>query len=161
MGIYTIFSVPYTVYIIWIVYLKKKKQHSASELYFRPLLTSFIAGNAVKEFFSHFNSAFPGTKSTVKMHILKMHIDHEWMSTCNAGFGLMREQGTESIHAHFRKLYRTYGCMANKVQRLKCIMQEHHLCVYPTLNVLKPDIETKKRKRKLKTSPKLLRHSWH
>ena len=28
------------------------------------------------------------------------------------------------MHAHFNKLYRAYGCKANKVQRLKCIMQE-------------------------------------
>ena len=82
------------------------------------------------------------------MHILEMHII-KWMNTYNAGFGLMGEQGTEAIHAHFNKLYRTrtYGCMANKVQRLKCIMQEHHLSVCPTLNALKPEIRTRKRKR--------------
>ena len=71
------------------------------------------------------------------MHILEMHII-EWMSTYNAGLGLMGEQGTEAIHAH-------YGCMANKVQWLKCIMQEHHLSVCPT--VLLMPIRTIKRKR--------------
>ena len=65
-------------------------------------------------------------RRTVKMHILEMH-NIEWMSTYNAGFGLMGEQGTDAIHAHFNKLYRIYGCMENKVQRLNCIMQEHHL----------------------------------
>ena len=39
------------------------------------------------------------------MHILEMHIN-EWMEAYNAGFGLMSEQGTEAIHAHFN------GCMA-------------------------------------------------
>ena len=57
-----------------------------------------------------------------------MHIS-EWMSTYNAGFGLMGEQGTEAIHAHFNKLYRMYDSMVNKVQRLTCIMQEHYLSV--------------------------------
>ena len=37
------------------------------------------------------------------MHILEMHII-EWMSTYNAGFGLMGEQGTEVIHAHFKQV---------------------------------------------------------
>lgn len=31
-----------------------------------------------------------------------MHVI-EWMSTYNAGFGLMGEQGTEAVHAHFNK----------------------------------------------------------
>ena len=69
------------------------------------------------------------------MHILEMQIK-EWMSTYNAGFGLMGKQGTEAIHVHFNKLYRTYGCMENKVLRLKCIIQEHHLSVCPALNAL-------------------------
>lgn len=49
-----------------------------------------------------------------------MHSISEWMSseTYNAEFGLMGEQGTEAMHAHFNKLYRTYGCMTNTVQRL-------------------------------------------
>ena len=70
---------------------------------------------------------FPGIKRMVKMHI------NEWMEAYNAGFGLMDEQGTEAIHAHFNKLYRTYGCIANTVEWLKCIMKEHYL-VCPNLN---------------------------
>ena len=78
------------------------------------------------------------------MHILEMHII-EWMSTYNAGLGLMGEQGTEAIHAHFKQvvydvwLYHLYG----KVQWLKCIMQEPY---NSTLNALKP-IRKIKRKR--------------
>ena len=58
------------------------------------------------------------------MNLLEMLII-EWMSTY-AGFGLMGEQVTEAIHAcpFQQAVYRTYGCKANKVQRLKCIMQE-------------------------------------
>ena len=44
----------------------------------------------------------------------------------------MGEQGTEAMHAHFNKLCMTYGSMVNKVQRLKCIMQEHRLCECPS-----------------------------
>ena len=54
--------------------------------------------------FSYSNFAFPETNRTIKMHIvLEMHII-EWMSTYNAGLGLMGEQGTEAIHAHFKQV---------------------------------------------------------
>ena len=76
------------------------------------------------------------------MHILEMHIS-EWMSTYNAGFGLMGEQGTEAIYAHFNKLYRTYGSMVNKLQRLKCIMQEH--C--PRLKSMRPEKPSMQKKK--------------
>ena len=67
--------------------------------------------------------------------------------------GLMGEQGTEAIHNHFSQLYRTYSSMANKVQRLKCIMQEHYLSVCLRLKSLRPERPEKisrKRKRKEK-----------
>ena len=83
----------------------------------------------------------------MKIHILEMHVN-EWMEAYNAGFALMGEQGTEAIHAHFNKLYRTYGCMANKVERLKCIMKEHYLSVCPNLNALRPEVRARKRKQK-------------
>ncbi|KAL5496438.1 hypothetical protein EMCRGX_G012721 [Ephydatia muelleri] len=102
---------------------------------------------SVKEFFGYLDTTFPGIKRTVKMHILEMHVN-EWMEAYNAGFALMGEQGTEAIHAHFNKLYRTYGCMANKVERLKCIMKEHYLSVCPNLNALRPEVRARKRKQK-------------
>ena len=46
------------------------------------------------------------------MHILEMHII-EWMSTTyNAGLGLMGEQGTEAIHAHFKQVYGKQSAVA-------------------------------------------------
>ena len=42
------------------------------------------------------------------MHIIEMHIN-ECMEAYNSRFGLMGEQGTEAIHAHFNKLYSTCG----------------------------------------------------
>ena len=35
---------------------------------------------------------------------LEHHVS-EWVDMCNAGFGLMGEQGTEAIHNHFNQLY--------------------------------------------------------
>ena len=36
----------------------------------------------------------------------------------------MGEQSTEAIHGHFDILYRTYGCMANKVEHLERALPE-------------------------------------
>ena len=86
-------------YFLSAIYCNFVSKEEKTALYFRPFLTSFIA------FITNFDSAFPGTKRTVKMHILEMH-NIEWMSTYKAGFGLMGEKGT---NVHFNKLYRTYS----------------------------------------------------
>ena len=78
------------------------------------------------------------------MHLLEDHVS-EWVDMNNAGFGLM---GKQAIHNHINQLYGTYGSMANKVQRLKCIMQEHYLSVCPRLKSLRPEKLSQKRKRK-------------
>ena len=44
------------------------------------------------------DSTFGVIKRTVKMHLLEDHMV-EWISTHQAGCGLMGEQGAESIHA--------------------------------------------------------------
>ena len=80
-------------------------------------VTKAQEGFAIQEFFSYSDFAFPGTKMTIKMHILEMHII-EWMSTYNAGLGLMGEQGTEAIHAHFKQSCIGPGRMA--VWQTKC-----------------------------------------
>ena len=111
------------------------------------IMMAFITADSIQEFFSFLDHAFPGMKRTVKMHLIEHHVS-EWVDMYNAGFGLMGEQDTEAIHNHFNQLYRTYGSMANKVQRLKCIMQEHYLSVCPRLKSLRPEKQSRKRKRK-------------
>ena len=110
-------------------------------------MMAFITADSIQEFFGCLDHAFPGMKRTVKMHlhVLEHHVS-EWVDMYNAGFGLMGEQGTEAQYNHFNKLYRTYGSMANKVQRLKCIMQEHSECV----KSLRPEKLSRKRKRNRK-----------
>ena len=69
-----------------------------------------------------------GMKRTVKMHLLEDHMV-EWMSTHQAGCGLMGEQGDESIHAKFNSLVRTYSGIKDPKQKLKSIMNEHYLSI--------------------------------
>jgi hypothetical protein len=41
------------------------------------------------------------------------------------GFGVIGEQGAESIHARFNSLRRTYSTIPNSVSRLEAMLKEH------------------------------------
>ena len=62
------------------------------------------------------------------------------------GFGLLGEQGAESIHAYFNSLKRTYSGIPDKLQRLKQIMVEHHLHVAPANTTARPPVVKKKKR---------------
>ena len=59
------------------------------------------------------------------------------------GFGMFGEQGTESIHADFNNLKRRFSVIPDPVERLRCIMREHHLRCTPHNNVATP-VKTQK-----------------
>ncbi len=62
------------------------------------------------------------SKSTVfpKLHILEKH-------TVPVAFGLMGEQGAESIHKWFNEQKRVYGSLADGLQKLHCMHNERTL----------------------------------
>ena len=70
-------------------------------------------------------ASFPQASVLSKMHILKDHVI-PWFQRWRMGFGIMEEQGPESIHAHLMKLERLYQGIANDVERLKYIVKEHN-----------------------------------
>ena len=57
------------------------------------------------------------------------------------GFGLLGEQGAESIHASFNSLQRTYSGIPDRLQQLKQIMVEHHLRVAPDNTTARPPVQ--------------------
>ena len=57
------------------------------------------------------------------------------------GFGLLGEQGIESIHAHFNRLKRTYTSVPEEVDRLRTLMTEHLLHIAPEHVAATPDIK--------------------
>ena len=66
--------------------------------------------------------------------------------------GLMGKQSTEAIHAHFNKLYKTYGSMVNQVLKL---IKVHHArtlpqCVSQTIQSMRLEKTSRKRKHKNK-----------
>ena len=80
----------------------------------------------------HFRSSFPDCSITFKMHMLEEHtVPHAWAKRTYVGFGLLREQGAEYIHARFNSLQRTYHSVHDPVERLSLIMKEHLLSIAP------------------------------
>ena len=54
----------------------------------------------------YYREQFPTSTVTPKLHMLEEHIV-PWLKKWKVGFGLLGEQGAESIHAHFNSLKRT------------------------------------------------------
>ena len=58
---------------------------------------TFIGKN-VKVFMAYYREEFPNATVTLKLHILEDRMI-PWLQKCKVGFGLLDEQGAESIHA--------------------------------------------------------------
>ena len=84
-----------------------------------------------------FRSSFPSATIPPKMHMLEDHTV-EWVRAHHIGFGLLGEQGAESIHSRFDSLQRTYASVPNGVERLRNIMKEHLLSINPTNVAARP-----------------------
>ena len=103
---------------------------------------TFTAKN-VEEFMAYYRKEFPNATVTPKLHILEDHMI-PWLQKCKVGFGLLDEQGAESIHAKFNTLKSSYRTMPDKVERLKQLMKEHYLHIAPENIALRPPIKKKK-----------------
>ncbi len=74
--------------------------------------------------------------------MLERHVI-EWLRKHRVGF--VGEQGAESIHAAINFLKPSYTNMKNAVQRVKCMLTEHHRQVCPALNQCRPVIKRRKK----------------
>ena len=75
----------------------------------------------IARFMEDFRSSFPDRSIPVKMHMLEEHTV-PWARKTHVGFGLLAEQGAESIHARFNDLQRTYHSVPDNVRRLVLIV---------------------------------------
>ena len=66
------------------------------------------------------------------MQLLEDHTS-QWANSNHVGFGLLDEQGAESIHAKFNQLSLVFASIKDRVQKLKCIVKEHLLSIEPQL----------------------------
>lgn len=77
------------------------------------------------------------------MHILEEHFI-PWLKTWDVGFGLMGEQGAESIHKYFNSLGRTYHGVSEPMEKLHYTMKEHFLDIAPANIAERPAIKRRK-----------------
>ena len=67
-----------------------------------------------------------------------------WLRKWSTRFGLMGEQGAESIYSYFDTLGRTYSSMPEKVKKLKYMMAEHLLHIAPDNVSSRPAMKKRK-----------------
>lgn len=104
----------------------------------------------IVEFMKFYREKLPWATVLPKMHMLEEHVV-PWLRRWHVGFGLMGEQGAESIHAYFNSLKRTFQGIPDRVKRLKQMMHEHLIHIAPSNIAAKPAI--KKRKKSLEEVP--------
>ena len=92
---------------------------------------------------SFYRTHFPEATVLPKMHMLEEHVV-PWLKRWHIGFGMMGEQGAESIHKYFNSLDRTYSGIPNSVDRLKCMLREHLLHTAPANVAARPPVKKRK-----------------
>ena len=93
---------------------------------------------------SFYRETFPNATVLPKMHLMEEHMV-PFIRKWNVGFGIMGEQGAESIHACFNGIERDYACkIHSRVDRLKSVVQQNHLKVSPQNVSLLPPIKKRK-----------------
>ena len=118
---------------------KRKTNHKLN--YLSTILT-FLETN-IKDFMGYYREFFPTSSVIPKMHMLEEHVV-PWLKEWHLGFGMMGEQGAESIHAYFNRLGKMFDVMPDRLQRLKHKMKEHLLHVAPANVAAKPPIKKRK-----------------
>ena len=68
-----------------------------------------------------------------------------WLKKWHVGFGLMGEQGAESIPAYSNSLKRTYQTIPDRVDRLHHMMKEHSIHVAPVNVTAVPPVKKRKK----------------
>ena len=97
-----------------------------------------------------FVSYYRGTMGSTfipKLHMLEDHVV-PFIRQWRVGVGMLGEQGVEGIHARFNTLERTYSCMSNRVERLKCVVSEHWRQVFPANVALQPPVQKRMKRDK-------------
>ena len=104
----------------------------------------FFTDEAIVFFMNYFRANFPNESISPKMHLLEEHTV-EWVRRYNFGFGMLGEQGAESIHRRFNALNTTYSSIRNKEKRLRCIVKEHLISIAPDSIHAQPPTKRAKR----------------
>ena len=101
-------------------------------------------GSNITAFMSFYRREFPSATVLPKMHFLEEHTI-PWLKKWGVGFGLMGEQGAESIHRHINEMKPMFSHMKDPVKRLKCLLNGHLLKTSPINIAQRPEIKRRKK----------------
>ena len=107
--------------------------------------------HVIDEFLLHYRVTFPNSSIPLKFHLLEDHVV-PWFKEFPFGFGLMGEQGSESVHAQVNRIKRRYVAVKSDTKRLKATIEQQHLKCAPELKRHLPQ-KKKYRPRKTKSKP--------
>lgn len=99
----------------------------------------------IRAFLDHYRVTYPDATVTPKLHLLEDHMVPWIRKWGGVGFGLMGEQGAESIHAEFNRIeVRHRNQRHDPVERLRRVVTDHLLKSLPSHVAALPP--TKRRK---------------
>ena len=99
----------------------------------------------IKTVLQHYRHTYPHATVTPKLHLLEDHMAPWIRKWGGVGFGVMGEQGAESIHAEFNRIEQRHRNQRHdRVERLKRVVTEHLLKSLPSHVAAQPP--TKRRK---------------
>lgn len=101
---------------------------------------------------AYYREKFPLASVLPKMHMLEEHVI-PWLKRWHVGFGLLGEQGVESIHAHFNSYGRTFRSIPEEVARLRQLMKAHLLHISPDNIAATPAVKKRRRKNPEESTP--------
>ena len=93
---------------------------------------------------AYYRKTFPSASITVKIRMLEDHLVPFLRQWNGVGFGLLSEQGAESIHHEFNALMHRFFNIPDPTERLGCILREHHLRCCPINRDAKPQPKRRK-----------------
>ena len=90
----------------------------------------------IEDLLTFYRAKWPDCSITPKLHMLEDHVT-EFITKWGRGLGTYGEQGGESIHPTFNRLYDIHSRMQPCHRRLMSMLKSHHVAVNPNATKLK------------------------
>ncbi len=97
----------------------------------------------IDSYMSYYREQFPHKSVILKQHLLEDHTC-DFLSKWKVGFGLLGEQGIESIHSEFNEIEGRMKGTWDPVKRSLLALKRHWTGISPDILDLKPDIKRRK-----------------
>ncbi len=109
-----------------------------------------VIQEAIDSYLEYYRREFPNSSIPVKYHILEDHIV-DWLRRYPFGFGLLGEQGAESVHAFVNRITPNYHAVRSSEKQQQLIVEDQHLKCSPHLVGLVPEPNQQKNTAKSKS----------